>query len=112
MKVWKGTIVGFGGGDDVFVELGPRMQGVISRRAFETEPVIGDVHEFTLRGQAVARPKHAVLDRGNDLRGDLLVPRACACGKGSHPRHVCFFQARGDRHVLARGMEVEPLLEG
>ena len=51
LKVWRGTIVGFGGGDDVFVELGPRMQGVISRGAFETEPVIGDVHEFTLRGQ-------------------------------------------------------------
>ena len=33
------------------VELGPRMQGVISRRKFERAPQVGDVHEFTLRGQ-------------------------------------------------------------
>ncbi|MNT36881.1 hypothetical protein D3C72_1729920 [compost metagenome] len=32
--------------------------------------------QFALRGQAVARPKNAVLHRCNDLRGDLLVPRA------------------------------------
>lgn len=38
-------------GDDVFVELGPRMQGVISRRQFELAPRVGDVYEFTLRGR-------------------------------------------------------------
>ncbi|HVS19538.1 MAG TPA: hypothetical protein VMT18_13110, partial [Planctomycetota bacterium] len=50
LRVWPGTVVGVHG-DDVFVELGPRMQGVISRRSFERDPVLGEVYEFTLRGQ-------------------------------------------------------------
>jgi small subunit ribosomal protein S1 len=41
LKVWRGTVVG-AFGDDVFVELGPRMQGVISRRAFDEAPEEGD----------------------------------------------------------------------
>ncbi|MNT42057.1 hypothetical protein D3C72_1784560 [compost metagenome] len=56
--------------------------------------------EFALRGQAVAWPKHTVLHRGKDLRGDLLVSRARACGNGAHPRHVCFFKATRERHVF------------
>jgi len=50
LKVWRGTVVGVYG-DDVFVELGPRMQGVISRRQFELAPRVGDVYDFTLRGR-------------------------------------------------------------
>ena len=50
LKVWEGTVVGLYG-DDVFVELGPRMQGVISRRRFEREPGVGDSYHFTLLGQ-------------------------------------------------------------
>lgn len=51
LRVWNGTIVGIHG-DDVFVELGPRMQGVISARAFgPVPPAVGEEHEFTLRGQ-------------------------------------------------------------
>lgn len=50
LRVWQGTIVGING-DDVFVELGPRMQGVISRRQFEDEPTVGGVHDFTLHDQ-------------------------------------------------------------
>lgn len=50
LKVWKGAVVGVYG-RDVFVELGPRMQGVIDVKAFETKPAVGDVFEFTLRGQ-------------------------------------------------------------
>jgi small subunit ribosomal protein S1 len=49
LRVWRGTVVG-SYGDDVFVELGPRMQGVISRRKFDTPPRIDDEFEFTLRG--------------------------------------------------------------
>jgi len=49
LKVWRGAVVGTFG-DDVFVELGPRMQGVISLRKFASPPAIGDEHEFTLRG--------------------------------------------------------------
>lgn len=49
LRHWRGTVVG-AFGDDVFVELGPRMQGVISVRKFEAPPVVGDSFEFTLRG--------------------------------------------------------------
>lgn len=50
LRVWRGMIVGHAG-DDVFVELGPRMQGVISLRAFEERPEEGECFEFTLRGR-------------------------------------------------------------
>jgi ribosomal protein S1 len=50
LRVWNGVVVGVAG-DDVFVELGPRMQGVISARVFDEPPRTGDRHEFTLRGQ-------------------------------------------------------------
>ncbi len=50
LKVWRGTVVGVYG-DDVFVELGPRMQGVISLRQFELVPRVGDQYDFTLRGR-------------------------------------------------------------
>jgi len=46
----RGTIVGVSG-QDVFVELGPRMQGVISLSEFETAPKIGESFDFTLRGR-------------------------------------------------------------
>lgn len=49
LKVWRGKVVATFG-DDVFVELGPRMQGVCSLRTFARPPSPGDVHEFTLRG--------------------------------------------------------------
>ena len=49
LRVWRGTVVG-SYGDDVFVELGPRMQGVISRRKFDAPPRIDDEFDFTLRG--------------------------------------------------------------
>ena len=50
LRVWRGTIVG-SFGNDIFVELGPRMQGVIARRHFRRPPIPGDSHEFTLHGQ-------------------------------------------------------------
>jgi ribosomal protein S1 len=50
LRVWRGEVVGLFG-DDVFVELGPRMQGVISRRQFAEPPDVGDAFDFTLRGQ-------------------------------------------------------------
>jgi len=50
LRIWRGTIVG-SFGHDVFVELGPRMQGVIARRHFRRPPLTGDSYEFTLHGQ-------------------------------------------------------------
>ncbi len=46
----KGTIVGVSG-PDVFVEMGPRMQGVIALSEFETPPEVGQTYDFTLRGR-------------------------------------------------------------
>lgn len=46
----RGTIVGITG-NDVFVEIGPRMQGVIALGEFETPPKIGEQYDFTLHGR-------------------------------------------------------------
>jgi len=46
----KGTIVGISG-DDIFVELGPRMQGVVARKEFDQLPEVGQSFEFTLHGR-------------------------------------------------------------
>src|SRR5690348_14085067 len=81
LKVWKGLIVGVYG-DDVFVELGPRMQGVISVREFELLPRIGESYEFTLRGRedglwALARRERESLATWEDMeRGSLVHARA------------------------------------
>ena len=45
-----GTVQGISG-DDVIVELGPTMQGVIQLAEFETPPAVGLSFEFTLHGQ-------------------------------------------------------------
>lgn len=50
LRIWDGVVVGLNG-DDVFVELGPRMQGVLSVREFDQPPEIGEEHEFTVLGQ-------------------------------------------------------------
>src|SRR5215471_9620493 len=49
-NVRPGTIAGITG-DDVFVELGPRMQGVISLKEFDEKPKVGATFEFTLHGR-------------------------------------------------------------
>lgn len=50
LEVVEGTITGVYG-QDVFVELGPRKEGVITRDAFAEPPAIGQRHSFTLRGR-------------------------------------------------------------
>ena len=50
LEVVEGTIVGISG-NDVFVELGVRKQGVIDLRAFQRDPKVGEVKRFTLRGR-------------------------------------------------------------
>ncbi|MEZ6003213.1 MAG: S1 RNA-binding domain-containing protein [Planctomycetota bacterium] len=50
LRVHEGTIVGVFG-DDVFVDLGPRLQGVASARSFPEPPREGEVHRFTMRGR-------------------------------------------------------------
>ncbi|MEM8712376.1 MAG: S1 RNA-binding domain-containing protein [Planctomycetota bacterium] len=46
----EGTIVGISG-NDVFVELGVRKQGVIDLRSFQRDPKVGETRRFTLRGR-------------------------------------------------------------
>lgn len=46
----SGTISGISG-DDVFVDLGPRVQGVISLAEFEERPQVGAKFEFSLHGR-------------------------------------------------------------
>ena len=49
-RLHKGVVVGVTG-DDVIVELGPRMQGVASLSEFSEPPSEGDEFEFSLRGK-------------------------------------------------------------
>ena len=49
LRVWRGTVIGMHA-DDVFIELGPRMQGVISVRQLPRPPLLGDEYEFILGG--------------------------------------------------------------
>lgn len=46
----RGTIAGISG-DDVIVDLGPRMQGVVSLREFDAPPAEGAVMEFEMAGR-------------------------------------------------------------
>ena len=50
LRIHEGTIVGVFG-SDVFVDLGPRLQGVLCVAAFPEPPHEGDLHRFTLRGR-------------------------------------------------------------
>ncbi|MFO1010012.1 MAG: S1 RNA-binding domain-containing protein [Planctomycetota bacterium] len=49
-EVVRGAVAGMSG-NDVIVELGPRMQGVLNVNEFETPPKVGEVFEFTLHGR-------------------------------------------------------------
>ncbi|MFT7662319.1 MAG: hypothetical protein ACI87A_000535, partial [Planctomycetota bacterium] len=50
LREQDGVIIGIDR-DDVFVELGPRMQGVINRQSFPSPPAVGEEYCFTLGGQ-------------------------------------------------------------
>jgi small subunit ribosomal protein S1 len=87
LKVYTGTVVGLHG-NDVFVELGVRMQGVIARDHFDPAPQIGDTFEFTLRGQedglwVLARREEQVLATWENLElGSWVQARAIRCAHG------------------------------
>ncbi len=87
LKVWKGAVVGVHG-RDVFVDLGPRMQGVIALNHFDPPPKVGEVHEFTLRGQeeglwALARVCESPLVAWNEIEsGSLVQARVIAVNPG------------------------------
>jgi ribosomal protein S1 len=81
LKVYSGTVVGRFG-KDVFVELGVRMQGVIALDHFDAPPEVGEVFDFTLRGQedglwVLALREEEVLATWEDLEvGSWVQARA------------------------------------
>jgi small subunit ribosomal protein S1 len=73
----RGTIVGVSG-DDVFVELGPRVQGVISLKEFDTPPKVGEAFDFTLHGREddlwiLSRREAAALAAWDEVETGSLV---------------------------------------
>ena len=71
LRVWEGVVVGMNG-DDVFVELGPRMQGFLSARHFEEAPKPGEEYQFTVLGQedglwALARVEEGLLKSWREM---------------------------------------------
>jgi small subunit ribosomal protein S1 len=77
LRIWRGTVVGTFG-RDVFVELGPRMQGVIGLGHFDKPPAEGEQFDFTLRGQedglwALARSEEQPLVSWDDMEAGSLV---------------------------------------
>jgi small subunit ribosomal protein S1 len=78
LKVQRGVVVGVHG-DDVFVQLGLRVQGVISRRKFGAAPREGDEFDFTLRGReenlwALDLADEPTLSSWEDMEPGCLVP--------------------------------------
>ncbi len=78
LKVQRGTVVGVHG-DDVFVQLGPRAQGVISGRKFSSVPREGESFDFTLRGReeslwALDLVDEPALTSWEDMEPGCLVP--------------------------------------
>jgi len=50
-RLWRGVVVGVSG-EDVIVELGPRMQGVLAVSEFDQPgPQVGQAYDFTLHGK-------------------------------------------------------------
>jgi len=73
----RGAVVGISG-PDVFVELGPRMQGVLPIGEFDTPPAVGEVFEFTLHGREddlwrLSRRRAQELSAGVDVAVGALV---------------------------------------
>lgn len=76
-RLKRGTVVGVSG-DDVFVEIGPRMQGVVSLREFEEKPAVGATFEFTLHGREddlwkLSRRAAQELAAADDIEAGSLV---------------------------------------
>jgi small subunit ribosomal protein S1 len=76
-RLYMGVVAGVTG-DDIIVELGPRMQGVASVREFDEPPKVGDRMRFALRGREeglwiLSRREAASIASWNDLSTGKLV---------------------------------------
>lgn len=80
LDVFRGTIVGIYG-DDVFVELGPRKEGVLPKYAFLEPPAVGEEYSFTLGGRedslwALSLVDERTLEQWEELEeGSLITAR-------------------------------------
>jgi small subunit ribosomal protein S1 len=117
LRIWRGTIVG-SFGHDVFVELGPRMQGVIPRRHFRRPPLPGDEYEFTLHGQeeglwALSLKEEEALETWEEMEeGSLVQARVVRLAPGGFeikvgPLHAFMPKSHSG---LARDERPEPLV--
>ncbi len=73
----RGAIVGISG-NDVFVELGPRMQGVAALSEFSEAPKVGETYEFKLNGREddlwkLVRKKAPLVTEGSDIEVGACV---------------------------------------
>ena len=117
LEVWTGTVVGVFG-DDVFVELGPRKQGVISARQFDATPVEGETYEFTLRGQeqglwALSRVEAMPLLSWDEMEvGSLVEARVTGQNHGGLELKIGALHAFMPRSQtgLARGADLRGLV--
>lgn len=130
LRIVTGEVIGRSG-DDVFVELGPRMQGVISVRKFEEEPEVGQQFQFKLHGQeeslwVLSLASTATLACWRDIEaGSLVEARAIRSKPGGlelkvGPLHAFMPMSqtglpRGERldilvgrHFLCEVLEVDP----
>ena len=116
LRVMTGTVEGVDG-RDVFVDLGPRMQGVLPLKRFPRTPGRGEEFEFTLRGQEdglwaveLAETQPMVSWETMEL-GSLVEARAiganaggleCKVGQlhGFMPRSECGIGRRTRPHAL------------
>ena len=116
LRVMMGTVEGVDG-RDVFVDLGPRMQGVLPLERFTRAPRRGESFEFTLRGQEddlwaveLAETQPMVSWETMEL-GSLVEARAiganaggleCKVGQlhGFMPRSECGIGRRTRPHAL------------
>lgn len=117
LRIWRGTIVG-SFGHDVFVELGPRMQGVIARRHFRKPPLPGHKYDFTLHGQeeglwALSLKEEETLETWEEMEeGSLVQARVVRLAPGGFeikvgPLHAFMPKSHSG---LARDERPEPLV--
>jgi len=95
----SGVVVGLAG-DDVFVELGPRMQGVLSVRDFEERPREGAVFEFTLKGQEEGLWALALREEGPLVSWETMESGSLVQAKVVRMRHGGYELMAGGLHAF------------
>ncbi len=117
LRVEEGVVVGVHG-RDVFVELGPRSQGVIDLARFPSAPEPGQCYEFTLRGReeglwALELSETRVLQGWRELELGTWVParvvRLCPGGLELKLGELHGFLPRSESG-LAKGHTLEELV--